>query len=677
MVQHYVSPVYVYKYPFEMVMAAYIRRFPRTEHIPILADTEIVEEETSEDGMEIRTKRRCKLVVEAPYLIKRIAGVDFCYFFQENVLNWKDRTLHICAYNETFSSRVQVKETCLYTVHSENENWTCYDQEATIEFINFFGFENQCEKLGLEKYTQQIRSGKGVMDKFIQDLLASGDPIPNPYADYQLMLEQQQQQHLLITNSGVCRAGDTHLSKSATATAQRDETIPIYSDLAQNNLVAADKSSPGTMSAVSTCDSAAYTTVSAATPVSTTSAANPPPVCSAALPDTSCVSVSSDVTATRPSASAGATGASSADGVTQVKGRICHRSSKSLDTFKLNAEYIQRFLGELTPIQESNLIQLRSLISASRFADKMPNDAVLLRFLRAREFNIEKARDMICHHLGWRKQYQVDQIIQSWVQPEVLRLYYPGGWHYSDKDGHPVFMLRLGQVDVQGLFESVGEAAITKQLLVFEEEGLKHCEAATKMCDKAIGTVTLVCDLEGLSMRHFWRPGINCFDRLLQLFQNNYPETMGKLLFVRAPRIFPLLWALVFPFIDERTREKVFVSAGNDYLDPEEGLSNFLPQEYIPDFLGGSCRCSFSEGGMVPKKLFADSPFSLDSQQKSCALETLYTTVDIGFSRSHEVLVEAASQSVIMWDFDVVRGSVTFSILHLSDKPVSQTTTTT
>eukprot|EP00117_Sycon_ciliatum_P046614 scpid103702/ scgid3090/ Protein real-time len=72
MVQHYVSPVYVYKYPFEMVMAAYIRRFPRTEHIPILADTEIVEEETSEDGMEIRTKRRCKLVVEAPYLIKRV-----------------------------------------------------------------------------------------------------------------------------------------------------------------------------------------------------------------------------------------------------------------------------------------------------------------------------------------------------------------------------------------------------------------------------------------------------------------------------------------------------------------------------------------------------------------------------------------------------------------------------
>ena len=35
---------------------------------------------------------------------------------------------------------------------------------------------------------------------------------------------------------------------------------------------------------------------------------------------------------------------------------------------------------------------------------------------------------------------------------------------------------------------------------------------------------------------------------------------------MRAPRIFPLLWALVFPFIDERTREKVYVSGGNDYM---------------------------------------------------------------------------------------------------------------
>ena len=41
-------------------------------------------------------------------------------------------------------------------VHPENSNWTCYEQEASFEFHSFFGFENQCERLGIEKYTNQI-----------------------------------------------------------------------------------------------------------------------------------------------------------------------------------------------------------------------------------------------------------------------------------------------------------------------------------------------------------------------------------------------------------------------------------------------------------------------------------------------------------------------------------------
>uniref|UniRef100_A0A663EY71 CRAL/TRIO N-terminal domain-containing protein n=1 Tax=Aquila chrysaetos chrysaetos TaxID=223781 RepID=A0A663EY71_AQUCH len=41
----------------------------------------------------------------------------------------------------------------------------------------------------------------------------------------------------------------------------------------------------------------------------------------------------------------------------------------------------------------------------------------ILRFLRARDFNIDKAREMLCQSLSWRKQYQVDYILQSWRPP--------------------------------------------------------------------------------------------------------------------------------------------------------------------------------------------------------------------------------------------------------------------
>jgi len=63
----------------------------------------------------------------------------------------------------------------------------------------------------------------------------------------------------------------------------------------------------------------------------------------------------------------------------------------------------------------------------------MPSDAMLLRFLRAREFNIEKAREMLSQSLSWRKEYQLDKIMSEYETPEVIQNYFPGAWHHHDK----------------------------------------------------------------------------------------------------------------------------------------------------------------------------------------------------------------------------------------------------
>jgi len=43
---------------------------------------------------------------------------------------------------------------------------------------------------------------------------------------------------------------------------------------------------------------------------------------------------------------------------------------------------------------------------------KVPSDPILLRFLRAREFNVEKAREMLSQSLIWRKKHGVDKVGQ-------------------------------------------------------------------------------------------------------------------------------------------------------------------------------------------------------------------------------------------------------------------------
>lgn len=58
------------------------------------------------------------------------------------------------------------------------------------------------------------------------------------------------------------------------------------------------------------------------------------------------------------------------------------------------------------------------------------------------------------------------------------------------------------------------------------------------------------------------------------------------------------------PFIDENTRKKFLIYAGNDYQGPG-GLVDYIDKEIIPDFLGGDC--------MVSAATFSETRRRLDS----------------------------------------------------------------
>ena len=65
---------------------------------------------------------------QVPYLLKKISGIEHAIFIQKNSLHRKNRKLVIEARNESFNTRVIIRETCTYTVHPENDNWTCFEQ---------------------------------------------------------------------------------------------------------------------------------------------------------------------------------------------------------------------------------------------------------------------------------------------------------------------------------------------------------------------------------------------------------------------------------------------------------------------------------------------------------------------------------------------------------------------
>lgn len=119
--------------------------------MPIVLDCSIIKEEIKDDGAIKNTSRRCKLAVDAPYLLKKVIGLDHVFFIQNNYLDWRARSLNIEAVNETYSSRIEIFERCRYYAHPENPDWTCFDQTATLDIKNFFGFEHSIEKMGMKR----------------------------------------------------------------------------------------------------------------------------------------------------------------------------------------------------------------------------------------------------------------------------------------------------------------------------------------------------------------------------------------------------------------------------------------------------------------------------------------------------------------------------------------------
>ena len=68
-----------------------------------------------------------------------------------------------------------------------------------------------------------------------------------------------------------------------------------------------------------------------------------------------------------------------------------------------------------------------------------------------------------------------------------------------DKDGRPVYHLRLGQMDVKGIIRSIGEEGLTKLVLHICEEGLRLSEEASHRLNKPITTWSMILDLGQLS----------------------------------------------------------------------------------------------------------------------------------------------------------------------------------
>ncbi|KAG8383931.1 hypothetical protein BUALT_Bualt04G0065300 [Buddleja alternifolia] len=234
---------------------------------------------------------------------------------------------------------------------------------------------------------------------------------------------------------------------------------------------------------------------------------------------------------------------------------------------------------DTTPVNEVSIWGVKLLED-----DK--TDVILLKFLRARDFKVKDAFNMMKNTIRWRREFGIDQLVEEEDDLGCDELERAVFMHGYSKEGHPVCYNVYGEFKNKELYQKMfsdeeKRMKFLKWRILFLEKSIR------KLLDfspaAGVSTIVHVNDLKNSPGPNRWelRQATN---QALHLFQDNYPEFVAKQVFINVPWWYLALSKMISPFLTQRTKSK-FVVAGPS--GSTETLLKYICAEQIPTQIGG------------------------------------------------------------------------------------------
>ncbi|KAI4106264.1 MAG: hypothetical protein L6R37_002246 [Teloschistes peruensis] len=215
-------------------------------------------------------------------------------------------------------------------------------------------------------------------------------------------------------------------------------------------------------------------------------------------------------------------------------------------------------------------------------------DGLLLRFLRARKWDVHNALVMLIATMNWRmKEMHVDDdimkngegkavidstsnnvTVKKEAQDFLAQLRLGKSFlHGTDKQGRPMCFVRV-RLHKQG---EQSEPSL-------ERYTVYTIETARLLLAPPVDTAAIVFDMTGFSMANMDYSPVKF---MIKCFEANYPESLGVVLVHKSPWIFQSIWKIIKGWLDPVVASKVH------FTQNLAELEQFIEKSHIIKELGG------------------------------------------------------------------------------------------
>lgn len=209
-------------------------------------------------------------------------------------------------------------------------------------------------------------------------------------------------------------------------------------------------------------------------------------------------------------------------------------------------------------------------------------DNLLLRFLRARKYDVKAALEMLGATLAWRLKDNIEDILHTGEMHAVetnddefllqLRSKKSYIWGH-DYRGRPIVHVKPHNHDPK----SQGPEAVEKYTVFLIE--------TARLCLKdPVDTAAVLFDLSHFSLSNMDNAAVKF---IIKCFEGHFPESLGVLMIHKAPWVFASIWNIIKGWLDPVVVSKIHFTKNT------ADLAKFIPMEFIEKDLGGDSTYEF------------------------------------------------------------------------------------